>query len=217
MIAGADHRCELFLPLQNVLTDRSGKGRTVTAVGSPGYADSPFGRAISLDGSTQYLTVPNSAALTSNDFACAAWVFPTTDPAGNSQIMAMFTGADTSRSWIFGLTSARLPRFVTCHSGLLADVNAFTGPDPIPKDAWSFLACLKSGVARTLMVNGAVVASSDAPSATIFDGDTVLGIGAQQSGAGPFAGRITRPMYFSRYVTPDEMRSVMPGFSPWGS
>lgn len=67
----------LRLPLQGNPTDLSAYGHVGTAVGSPTYAAGVFGSELILNGSTQYITYPDHAALNATTkMSVSAWVKP---------------------------------------------------------------------------------------------------------------------------------------------
>jgi trimeric autotransporter adhesin len=80
------------------VADTSGNGNTGTVMGNVTLGVSgELGRAALFDGSTGYITVPNSAALNpSPNFTLAAWVYPTTLSGDRRGIIVKRTGNSAS-------------------------------------------------------------------------------------------------------------------------
>jgi hypothetical protein len=221
MIAGADTSLEFFLPLQNTSADNSGKGLTVTPVGTPTYADSPFGRAISLNGTSQFLGIGHASALVSGNFTVCAWAYQASE--NGVQAAGIIDKVQTLDATISCWSLLVRPNRTNYRFSFSADGSTMENVDSAatpPLTTWTFVAATKNGTAIRLMVNGLNDATGTASSATIHAGTNSVGIGARNADKGGtvfWPGRIARPMYFSRALSDNELRSVMAGFSPWGS
>src|SRR5436190_2152442 len=91
-------------PLDTVIgtttADVSGGNNTATLVAAPTVVAGLAGSALQFNGSSQYLTVPNSASLdvAGGSFSFAAWVKPTTTAA--ARILNKWDG---SKGWLFDI------------------------------------------------------------------------------------------------------------------
>jgi len=158
------------------IVDSSPSPKTVTAVGNAqiSTAQSKFGGAsIALDGSGDYLTVPNNAdyAFGAADFTIEAWVY-----FGNlttfSTIASTRDATNSVTGWTLGVNASEQPYFYT---------NAFdiTG-NALAQNTWYHIAAARAGSSLQMYVNGAQVGSTftdtkDYTNQTLSIGSTVGG------------------------------------------
>ena len=144
------------------LTDSSTNNFTVTPVGSPTFtSSSPItinfinGGAVSFNGTSQYLTIPSTAAFSfgTGDFTIEAWVYTTTDPIPYNNLFD---------KTVFGGFSASSPSFfcfLTNNSNCPALWNGTiqygtSPPLAVPTNTWAHVAWVRSSSTLTIYVNG---------------------------------------------------------------
>ena len=144
------------------LTDSSTNNFTVTPVGSPTFtSSSPItinfinGGAVSFNGTSQYLTIPSTAAFSfgTGDFTIEAWVYTTTDPIPYNSLFD---------KTVFGGFSASSPSFfcfLTNNSNCPALWNGTiqygtSPPLAVPTNTWAHVAWVRSSSTLTIYVNG---------------------------------------------------------------
>ncbi|WP_434110121.1 LamG-like jellyroll fold domain-containing protein [Paraburkholderia caffeinilytica] len=139
--------------------DSSGNGHTGTLVGGASWVAGKTGNAVSLDGSTGYVSLPSDIVLGLADFTIAAWV-----------------NCSTSRNWMrvfdFGSnvdhymmltthSSSGVPRFAMTVNGSAGE-KGINGTTALPTGEWTHIAVTLSGSVGTLYVNGSAVGTNTA-------------------------------------------------------
>lgn len=158
-LIGNDSFTQLLLHMDGAnagttFTDSSSAGRTMTRAGTPvtSTAQSKFGGASMLcDGSGDYLSTPDAAALRpgTGDYTFDCWIY-TTDAASNSPF---------SKGWVasgdVACQCSGAKKLTVFHSGstILAD------PSNFPENQWVHVAVVRASGTVTLYINGVSVAS----------------------------------------------------------
>jgi hypothetical protein len=190
---GGDER-KLLLNMGYSVTveDESGKGHVVTHNGGVLAVnnDSPFtdGWSLSLDGSGDWLSIPDSTDFDfSADFTVEVWA-KTTVSTGNHYILGSWNTAG-AREWVLHITSAGLVNFPVSSTG--AD-NPFTlaSTTAIDDGAWHHLEVTRTGNDWRLFIDG-VQEDTTNNATSIFSGTIALEIGSQGGGNNKFTGNIT--------------------------
>jgi hypothetical protein len=138
------------------------------------------GGSASFSGTGQYLSTNNASLNLTGDFTVEGWFYPTN-----------VTGAHAL--WTFGQASAG--RYTVQLSGTSVLSNLYgdgstTYTSTVPINTWTHVAMVRSGTTVKIYINGTASATTDTQSGTIGNGG-YLNIGADDSGATNFAGRIT--------------------------
>ena len=184
-----DAYTSLLLHLNNNIIDSEGTPKTITNHGvtfQPSVINNSFSYYGIFDGSTSYLTVPESSDFDfeDGDFTIDFWLYQSIANY-NTAIIEKF---DASRNgWQIVINN------VTGAMGIYADdgtVN-FLGATPVPVGAWCHYAIVKFGNIYTIYLNG-IADGSQTVSYTMGVASTPLRIGSDvRSGGGQwFAGRL---------------------------
>ena len=148
---------------------------------SPDNIDnSVVGGSASFSGTSQYLSTSNASLNLTGDFTVEGWFYPTN-----------VTGFHAL--WTFGQASAG--RYTVQLSGTSVLSNLYgagstTYTSTVSINTWTHIAMVRSGTTVKVYINGVASATTDSQSGTIGNGG-YLNIGADDSGATNFAGRIT--------------------------
>jgi len=144
------------------------------------FDNSVVGGSASFSGTGQYLSTNNAGLNLTGDFTVEGWFYPTN-----------VTGFHAL--WTFGQASAG--RYTVQLSGTSVLSNLYgsgstTYTSTVPINTWTHVAMVRSGTTVKVYINGTASATTDTQSGTIGNGG-YLNIGADDSGATLFAGRIT--------------------------
>ena len=121
-------------------------GNTWTATGSPSLSSSPakFGKALQLNGSSQYLETSNTFSIGSQDWTLDFWIYRNSSSNGYDQI------CDTASS--NGLNIMIRPSNISVERANSSQVANFSYT--LPFDAWHHVAIVRDGNNFYLFVDG---------------------------------------------------------------
>ena len=173
---------------ENNANDSSTFGNTGTLVGTPTFATGQTGQAISLNGTSQWASVPDddtSLDLTTG-MTLAAWIRPT-DAAPDTQ--DLIKKADTTGTTVNGYelslaVSGKV--FVRLNNNVATRVDS-TSDYPLNNTAWMHVAATFDGATIRLYING-VQQGSVASTTPITVNTLPLAIGAQSDNSRWFGG-----------------------------
>ena len=77
LVSGMSKTLVAFYPFNGNVNDQSGNGNNGASSGGVSYPSGRIGQAASFDGTTGYISVPDSSSLRLNQFTLAAWINPT--------------------------------------------------------------------------------------------------------------------------------------------
>ena len=126
-----------------------------TITGTPSYSSGRTGQALSLDGATNYITLPAGAA-SYHEISVSTWVY-WNGGAANQRIFDF--GNDTSSYLMLTPNSGSGMRFKIVNAGGSQQLDYSTA---LPIGRWVHVAVTLSGSAATLYVNGVAVATNNA-------------------------------------------------------
>ncbi|RZF25415.1 hypothetical protein EVC45_33305 [Paraburkholderia sp. UYCP14C] len=164
--------------------DSSGSGHGATLVGGATFAAGKSGNAVSLDGSSGYVSLPNNILADVSDFSIAAWVYW----QGGAASQRVFDfGAGTGRYMFLATKSTSNVRFGITTNGYYGEYS-LQGTSPLPSQEWAHVAVTLSGAVVTLYVNGTAVGSlSNVPFAPWRLGPTAQNwVGRSQFASDPY-------------------------------
>lgn len=148
-----------------VAADSSGNGHTGTLVGGANWTAGKVGNAVSLDGSSGYVSLPTGIMEGMGDFTVAAWV----NCSNLKNWMRVFdfgTGIDCYMM-LTVQSGSGVPRFAMTVNGSYGE-QGVNGTARLAVGQWTHLAVTLSGNVATLYVNGAAVNTNTAMIAAPF-------------------------------------------------
>ena len=145
--------------------DSSGNGHAGTLVGGASRVPGKKGNAVSLDGSTGYVSLPGDLVADVADFTIAAWVYWN---AARTWERVFDFGAGTGRYMMLTPRANNgLARFaITLNGG--AGEQDINGNVALPTGQWAHVAVTLSGGVGTLYLNGAAIGTNTAMSFAPF-------------------------------------------------
>jgi autotransporter-associated beta strand protein len=173
--------------------DSSGNGLGATLQNGPAtYTAGLFARqAISLDGSSQYLTVPYNAALALNAYTVSAWVNVNTQPAyngasGGPAIFSTRNGGDATfdlQYYQYASGSYELHGDIGTGAAWLTITADYHLPGPL--SGWNMITYTVNSSGYSIYVNGAQAASGTYSGTPLFmTAAETLSLGSQQAATG---------------------------------
>lgn len=194
------------------LVDGSSSGYDGTIIGSPLWVTGKTGSyALSLNGTSQYATVPDNDSLDfSIPFTLAMWVAPAL--YGTQNILAKSTNAGVN-GYEIGLSSSTStwPQKVFFRLNQVASGDTYrinsTTLYPYDSSTWFFVTATYDGATMRLYINGvqeAFVATTTYPSANTL----ALGIGAQPNNLRWYQGKLDDVRIYARALDASEVLSL---------
>jgi hypothetical protein len=204
----------VYLPLNEsagtVATDTSGNQRNGTLFNSPIWTAGKVGNGLALNGSSQYVGVPN-IHVAGSGITVAAWVKFSSFPANEDQRIVSKASDPTEAGhyWMLGHTnsgSERL-RFRLKTNGTTSTLVASSGD--LSTNVWYHAAAVYDGSNMLLYLNGSLVGSL-AKSGSIDTNSAVpVNIGRNPDSYGYFAGTVDEVKIFDRGLSPTEVAALM--------
>jgi glucose/arabinose dehydrogenase/PKD repeat protein len=186
------------------VTDSSGTGNNGSTSGTTWNAAGRFGSALSFNGSSASVTIPDSNSLDlSGGMTLEAWVNPSS--AGGPWRTVVFK--QTSSGMVYALYSNNGANRPTGQVNILGEQNAL-GTALVPANAWTHLATTYDGATLRLYVNGTQVAAKP-QTGNIPASTGALRIGGNAVWAEWFAGLIDEVRIYSRALTAGEIQTDM--------
>jgi hypothetical protein len=201
--------------------DVSGNNNTATLVAAPTANAGLTGGGLQLNGSTQYLTVPNVATLdpAAGSFSVAIWVNP-----ANTSNMRVYNKWNGTMGFVFdinaGAGGAAAPGAIRCRLNDGAIDNDRTLAAGMVASAWQHIAVTvdRTGNVLKFYRNGAQVGADQALTlASPLTNTALVGIGVIPAATGAFFnGSIDEPIFYKRVLTLAEVQSLatMPPAAP---
>ena len=187
-----------YYKLDGNVTDSGPNGLNGTAVGSPTYAAGKYDDAISLNGSSQYVTVPDSAFLegSGGDISVFIWVNPTSY-VGTMHAISKWTATN---GWRIAPRSFDI--LVT-----IGGTNVGRGSG-VPTGEWTLIGFTKTGTTCKVYQNGAQV-GTDASVGTALSNTQLMNIGKRSNANEDyFNGLLDDASVWQRVLTPAEISDL---------
>ncbi len=134
--------------------DRSGNGNNGTLYNSPAWVDGKFGKALSFDGSNDYVTTP-IISNTLTDFTMEAWVKASSVPSNRRIVMGSGWGYN---DWYIGInlgssTDAPARKWLFWVAGN-SQIAYLAAPGEIVAGEWYYLVATYQGTTGKFYING---------------------------------------------------------------
>jgi hypothetical protein len=182
------------------ITDESPSARTVTVAGNAQIdtAQSKFGgSSLLLDGTGDYLTVPDSADWNfAGQFTLEAFFRLSSSAPNNTEYIVMsHRGSSAQLAWLLSVTSSASTPGITVHistNGSTEAHNVFTASGGMfSTDTWHHIAADRDGSGKLrIYLDGVMKSSKLSATGTPFDLSNPVGIGASGTGLRPFFGHL---------------------------
>src|SRR6266550_3488691 len=185
-------------------SDASGSANTATISGATWNVNGKFGKALSFNGSSSLLTVPDAASLDlTTGMTLEAWLYPTTLSGWRTAILKRTTSGLAYS--LYAHNNDPQPATTINVGG--SDVSA-AGPSALPLNSWSHLAATYDGTTMRLYVNGVQV-GTHAVSGSITTSNGQLSIGGNNVWGEYFAGLIDEVRVYNRALSAGEIQTDM--------
>jgi prepilin-type N-terminal cleavage/methylation domain-containing protein len=182
----------------SVVVDRSGNGNDGTVYGGPSWPTTTVvgtGCALTFNGSSQYVSIPDSPSLNLSTFTISLWVKTTTV----ADTVILGKGTDNVRNY-----SVHPGYFNFTHgAGVWQSVGYAT---PLSTGQWEHVAITYDGTALTTYRNGGNPGRSTPLSPDTSSG--ILGIGRMGSGSGFFNGSVDSVRIYDKALTASEVGRI---------
>jgi T5SS/PEP-CTERM-associated repeat protein len=187
---------------ENGAADVTGNGHDGTFQGNAAtIAAGPFGKAFTLDGAGDFITIGDELDMGTSDFTLSAWVNgdPTMDQWGR-----IFDKGYASAYSLHKRASSSAIGFEMFVSG-----NGFGTTSPLIDNAWHHVALVKSGTTVTIYADGAAEGSN-----TVFGGaqdnalPLLIGYNPGEGTQGYWKGLLDELKIFNRALTPSEVAAL---------
>jgi glucose/arabinose dehydrogenase/chitodextrinase len=180
------------------VTDASGSGNTGTVASGTWTSQGKFGSALTFNGSSTRVTVPNASSLNLTNMTLEAWVYPTASGGWRDVIYRepndnyyLESSSDTGAPATGGVFSP-----------------ALYGTSALPLNTWSHLAATYDRQTVRLYVNGTQVASRPQTDAMLTSTGP-LTIGSDPTFGQYFAGRIDEVRVYNAALTQAQVQADM--------
>lgn len=183
-----------------VLTDVSGRGNNGAVPAGAWSASGRFGAALSLNGTSHMVTVPDSASLDlTNGMTLEAWVYPTATTDWQT-VLIKETNNGLAYALYARVDSAKPGGYINTGGG-----DVFTSGNPaVPLNAWTHVALTFNGSVLRLYVNGTLRSSTNITGSMILSGSP-LRIGGNVVWGEFFKGQIDEIRVYNRALTATEI------------
>ena len=184
--------------------DLSGNGNNGTLVASPSLVTGQIQQAVSLNGSSQYVTIPSNASMPSNgSFSITAWVNPASTADG--EVMDNDVGGGECIELRQSRSGSGFFNFIINPGSPTVIASTITVASRV--GLWTFLAATYDGTTITLYVNGSSQASASSSASSC--GQQPFTIGNDPANSGPFyAGKIDDVRTYSSALSPTDITSI---------
>ena len=191
--------------------DSSGNGNTASLSGGPTFSAGIQGNAVTLSGTSQYVSLPSGILSSATSFSVSAWVKLSSAPTwcrvfdfGTGTTAYMFLSPNSGSATLrFAITSAG--------NGQEQQVNTTS---TLPTGSWQHIAVTLSASTTTLYVQGASVAQNTGTTTTpaSLGSTTQTWIGRSEFSADPYLnGQVDNFRIYDRALTASEVQELYSG------
>jgi arylsulfatase A-like enzyme len=184
--------------------DNSGNRNNGILIGNPLWATGRINGALSFNGTSSYVQIPDSPKFDMKDFSVSAWINLGTSGVGGSRIVGQ-RDMVSSPGWGLRITNNQL------NAQLSLDYATPTRFGPLLNDGkWHHVAMERDTLNRivSLWVDGVLVGTQPTASTATYAINSPLIIGANNGNIGFFPGRIDDVRIYGRVFTASEVGAV---------
>ncbi|KKR82378.1 MAG: hypothetical protein UU73_C0007G0018 [Candidatus Daviesbacteria bacterium GW2011_GWA1_41_61] len=193
--------------------DGAESGMAVPATSTSGWTNSgKFGKALSFDGSNDFIVVSDNAALNpTTAITASTWINISSYPASDKTILAKgnWAAAATAAYELYlGSSGSILKfRFVNSSSSVNCDSGGVTVNPAIPLNTWTHIIATYDGTNCKLFINGINKYTVNTGIQTLKDEANNLNIGRRPDAVQYFAGSIDEVKIYDYALTSDEVKT----------
>ncbi len=185
------------------VVDASGNANHGTISGASRVSTNRFGKALKFNGSSNWITVNDSASLDlTTGMTLEAWVYPTVS-LSNWATVLMKEQPGFATYWLYANDDTNRPANIVNVGGTFRQLSA--GPR-LPAKTWTHLAATYDGVTQQLYVNGTLAGSRPQAGAIAVSGGK-LRIGGNSVWGEYFTGQIDEVRIYNRALTQAEVQA----------
>jgi hypothetical protein len=200
-----------WYPFDGNANDASGNGYNATLNGGS-YVTGQIGQAVSLNGSSNYVSLPSGIVSNLGDFSIATWVYLNSSSSWN-RVFDFGTGTSVNMFLTPQNGSTNAVRFAITTGGNGSE-QQITGSSALPTGTWTHVAVTKSGNTGRLYVNGSQVGSNSSMTLSPSGlGNTNQNwLGRSQYSSDPYLnGRIDDFRIYNRALSASEVSNLASG------
>lgn len=187
----------------DVAGDSSGKGNDGTLVNDPTWVDGKFGKALSFDGSDNYVEVLDSDSLNITDeITIESWVY-VVGSSGKIENIVYKAVSATSTEGVYRLRYFDNTNFIG-NLSIGGTYYSNNGDTTVPLNTWHHVVLTYDGSNIKLFLNGKEDTTPVAVSGTIDTNNYPLFIGSRDGG---FNGTIDEVRIYNRALSPEEIKA----------
>src|SRR6185503_1333269 len=197
----------------SILIDGSSFTNHASLIGSPVWTPGMVGTySLSLNGTTQYASVPDDASLDlTNQITIAGWIKPGR-VATQDLVKKAINGGTNGYELSLASSTSAFPQkvFFRINQGTSADtyrVNSTT-LYPIDGNTWMHVAATFDGTNLKIYINGQLEGTTSAAGQTISTNSLALGLGAQSDGQRMYQGALDDVRIYNRALTLAEIQAL---------
>jgi hypothetical protein len=193
--------------------DRSRKGNSGTLVGytnatTTAYKAGKVGSALSFNGSSQYVSVPNSSSLNpSGDLSISAWVKTSIVGVAGKNIIAKGNGNDYFQQYEFQIGGDNKVYFVIGNS-TNNGYYILNTPSAVLSSGWNNVTATLSDTSANIYVNGVLDSSASGSGSRIAANSNPVFIGGRQDNSTYFNGSIDDVRVYNRALSAYEVTQL---------
>src|SRR5579862_8005041 len=173
----------------NDASDSSGNGNAGALVGTPAFGTGVFGSAVKFNGTSQYVTVPNSANLQiSGNYTVSLWFNQATlTQVANPTLFATRNGGNFTFDLQYSPASGKFHADIGT-GGAWLTTGADSSVVSVPANTWTMVTYVVTPAGYTVYQNGGVNIGSGTFAGTpvLNTAATFISMGAQQEGTGAY-------------------------------
>jgi len=198
-----------YYPFNGNANDESGNGNNGTVIGASFTNDrfSTSNKAIHFDGTTQYITIPNSTSLNSpiNEISIIAWV---NVESGGTNSPRIFRKGNTGYDFCLTPTSGSRKLVFFPNSSINYNNQQPTSSISFSEGVWHQVVITEVGTTVNFYIDGVSAGTSTSSLNILGQSPSIITIGRKENGADIFKGYIDDLLLYNRALSIEEIQSL---------